>query len=234
MIEKIIKITIVLLSLLMVGIMIYANIVEAADWQVKGSHYKTISSDPELIVQSGYGYQLSLHKNNVYLYLSKDTVPLRFGGQGAIDLNLWSAGIGMQRKIKKYLILSFDAGWYEPRHSKLDEPQPYGSSPFAEGLCRYVNKFLIPDDGYPAWEYYKLNYFGAIGGELNLEFEYPFTKKMSLNISTGYRYLKLFERVSGEDYDGGWARLGEEGSWQVKKDRDFSSWQIGLNLSYAF
>ena len=123
------------LLIILFFIILFVTGVEAKDnLALKGSYYKTISLDSEAIVQSGYGCQLSLHKNNIYLYLSKDTVPLRFVGQGAIDLNLWSAGIGTQRKIKKHLTLSFDIGLYEPRHSKLDEPQDYYSSAFAEGL----------------------------------------------------------------------------------------------------
>lgn len=200
------------------------------DWKLSANFYKTVASDVESVVQSGSGVQISLHRNTLYLYLSKDINQVRFAGQGGPDVNLWSAGIGAQRKIGKHLKLSVDVGWYEPRFKEMGEPQEYYSSPFAEGLCRYLNAYLTDsgDQGYyPNWDYYTLNYLGTIGGKLGLAFKYPIMERFSFNITAGYRYLKLLENVKGQDYDGGHERLGEAGHWSIKYERDFSGFMIG-------
>ncbi len=201
-----------------------------SDYSLSANLYKTVASDTESIVQSGAGLQLSLHRKSLYFYVSKDANRVRFAGQGGPDINIWSVGIGMQRKLR-YLILSIDAGWYEPRFGEMGEPQNYYSSPFAEGLCRYLNQYLMPDTGdqpfVSNWDYYTLDYLGSIGGKLSLNFEYPITGSVSFNMTGGYRYLKLLENVKGRDYDGGHGRLGNAGCWTVRYDRDFSGWMIG-------
>jgi len=212
--------------------------VRADDWQLSTDIYKTVASDVESIVQSGAGLQVSLHRKSLFLYLSKDVNQVRFAGQGGPDVNLWSAGIGMQHKAGKHLTISLDIGWYEPIFKENGEPQSYYSSSFAEGLNRYLNNFLMPDYGgqtfYPVWDYYSLEYHGSIGGKISLAFEYPITKRASFNLTGGYRYLKLLENVKGEDYDGGYARLGEAGCWTIRYDRNFSAWIIGGAFVYRF
>jgi len=218
--------------------MIAVSVKAESNYNLSTSLYRTVASDAESIVQSGAGLQVSLHRENLFLYLSKDQHRVRFAGQGGPDINLWSAGAGMQRKIGEHLTLSVDAGWYEPRFREMGEPQEYYSSPFAEGLCRYLNNYLMPTDQMqpyiPNWDYYTLAYKGAIGGKLNLAFEYPITERFSFNMTAGYRYLKLLENVKGQDYDGGYARLGEAGCWTVRYDRDFSAWVIGGAFVFEF
>jgi len=238
--EKFLKWLVLILAIIMlfiiVGTKAYAE--DEKDWKLSTSFYKTIALDQESIVQSGHGVQLSLHRKSLYLYLSKDKNQVRFAGQGGPDICLWSAGIGMQRDLGNHLTLSVDIGWYEPKFPEMGEPQEYMSSPFAEGLGRYLNKFLMPDAGgqtfYPAWDYYSLEHHGSIGGKINLAFEYPITKRTSFNLIGGYRYLKLLENVRGEDYDGGYARLGEAGCWTIRYDRDFSAWMIGGAFIFEF
>ena len=223
---------------IIIFILFLASTAHADEWELRTSVYKTVALDQESIVQSGSGLQVSLHRKNIYLYMSKDVNQVRFVGQGGPDVNLWSAGIGMQHILSKYLSLSADVGWYESRFKEMGEPQDYYSSPFAEGLCRYLNNFLMPTNQMqpyvPNWEYYTLDYHGSIGGKLKLDFEYPITKNISFNMTTGYRYLKLLEHVTGQDYDGGYARLGEAGHWTIKKDRDFSGWIIGGGIVILF
>ena len=209
------------------------------DWQLSANLYKTVASDVESIVQSGAGLQISLSRNSLFLYLSKDVNQVRFAGQGGPGVNLWSAGIGTQHRIGKHLMLSLDAGWYEPRFAEMGEPQDWNSSPFSEGLLRYLNKFLMPENQgphpyIPNWDYYTLEYHGSIGGKLSLAFEYPITERFSFNMTAGYRYLKLLENVKGQDYDGGYERLGELGCWTVRYDRDFSGWMIGGMFVFKF
>lgn len=228
--NKFLKWLIAALFALMIIIMIAVNVRAESDWKLSANIYKTVASDVESIVQSGSGLQISLHRKSLYFYISKDVNQVRFAGQSGPDINLWSAGIGMKRKIR-YLTLSLDVGWYEPRFSKMGEPQPYPDTPFAEGLCRYLNKYLMPDDGYPAWDYYSYNLQGAIGGKLGLSFEYPITDWMSFNMTTGYRYLKLLENIQGRNYPG---NDPYPGYWTVRYERDFSGWMIGGSFVVEF
>lgn len=233
--ERFLKWLVFILMAVMIIIAIAAN-VRADDYSLSANLYKTVASDAESIVQSGAGLQVSLHRKSLFLYLSKDVHQVRFAGQGGPDINLWSAGIGMQHKAGEYLTLSLDVGWYEPKFKEMGEPQIYPySGPFSEGLCRYLNKFLMPDGGYPAWDYYTLNYRGAIGGKLNLAFECPITEKTSFEMLAGYRYLKLPENVQGRHY------LDHPGEidwstnyWTVRYDRDFSAWMIGGAFTFRF
>jgi len=225
--------------ILILAILIITVIANAeSDYSLSTKFYKTVASDTESIVQSGAGLQLSLHRKWLYLYLSDDIHQVRFAGQSGPDINLWSAGIGMQHKVGKYLTLSLDAGWYEPKFSEMGERQAYYSSPFAEGLCRYLNQFLMPDTGdqpfVSNWNYYTLDYQGAVGGKLSINFTYPITDNISFNMTGGYRYLKLLENIKGQDYDGGFERLGEAGYWTVRHDRDFSGWMIGGMVVIGF
>jgi hypothetical protein len=212
-----------------------------SDWALKTSLYKTVALDQESIVQSGSGLQLSLYHNPLpfFVYLSRDTNQVRFAGQGGPDVNFWSLGIGMEHKLGKHLTLAVDVGWYEPKFKEMGEPQGLYSGPFAEGLMRYLNNFLMPENQgvhpyIPNWEYYSLEYKGGIGGKLSLEFEYPITEKIAFEMKAGYKYLKVQEHVVGADYDGGYARLGESGWWTIRHDRDFSSYIIGGVLVYRF
>ena len=211
----------------------------SADWSFSTTVYQSTSTDPEAIVQQGYGLQATLLHKIGYLYISKDVLPVRFGGQGGPDINLWSAGLGMQHKIGKHFTVSADIGWYEPKFDEMGKPQGLYSGSFAEGLMRYLNKFLMPENQgvhpyIPNWEYYTYALSGSLGGKFTLGLEYPITENILFNMTTGYRYLKLREHITGQDYDGGYARLGEAGHWTIKKDRDFSGWIIGGGIVILF
>ena len=73
-----------MLALIMLVITIFAMVVDASepDWQLSANLYKTVASDVESIVQSGAGLQISLSRNSLFLYLSKDVHQVRFAGQG--------------------------------------------------------------------------------------------------------------------------------------------------------
>lgn len=220
----------------MLTIPTFALTVDAAEakWKLSANLYKTVASDAESIVQSGSGLQISLHRKSLYFYVSKDVNQVRFAGQSGQDINLWSAGIGMKRKLR-YLTLSIDAGWYEPRFTEMGESQPYMSSPMAEGLARYLTQYLMPGIGgqifYDQWDYYTLTYQGAIGGKLSLAFEYPITERFSFNMTAGYRYLKLLENVQGRNYPG---NDPYPDYWTVRYERDFSAWLIGGMVVFEF
>ena len=211
---------------IIIFIFFLASTAHADEWELRTSVYKTVALDQESIVQSGAGLQVSIHRKSLFLYMSKDVNQVRFAGQGGPDVNFWSLGIGMEHKLGKHLTLAVDVGWYEPKFKEMGEPQGLYSGPFAEGLMRYLNNFLSPENQgvhpyIPNWEYYSLEYKGGIGGKLGLAFEYPITEKIAFEMKAGYRYLKVQEHIVGADYDGG------SGWWTIRYDRDFSAWMIG-------
>jgi hypothetical protein len=228
---KIQRLLFIMILIIIVSFFIAVNYSTGAEWKGEVRTYKTIPAftDSEKVVQSGTGLQVSLHHKNLYAYLSKDTTPIRFAGQSGIDIDLWSVGIGIQQRLNKHFLFSFDAGWYEPKGSGLGVQWTYPDSPFSEGLCRYLNKYLAPDTTHPVWDYYTYDLHGAIGGKLNIEFEHEVTDNLVFNIFTGFRYLKMLENVQGHDY--GFDHIGY---WTVRYDRDFSCWQIGMALTYSF
>jgi len=236
--DKFLKRLVLILFLLMI-IIIFVSKAKAEsknNWSVSASIYKTMPAnhDPDRVAQSGTGLQASfLYKDVFGLYISKDTTPLRFAGQSGVDLDLKSIGIVFQRKLSEHLTIGLDVGWYEPDFNGMDEPQPYPHSPFAEGLCRQLNKYLWPDQDYPAWDYYTLNYHGSIGGKLKLDLKYPITEWLSFDATVGYRYLSLLENIQGRNWSNGndWAATNY---WTVRYDRDFSSYLIGFNFTVKF
>lgn len=118
---------------LLMTLMFSANAKAESDWQLSTSVYKTVASDSESIVQSGAGLQVSLHRKSLFLYLSKDVNQVRFSGQSGPDVNLWSAGIGMQHRIGKHLFISLDVGWYEPKFKEMR----YHSRAYSWGLLYF-------------------------------------------------------------------------------------------------
>ncbi len=195
------------------------------------STYQTIASDSENIVQGGYGFQVSLSKNNWYMYASADKNPVRFSGQGGTDIDIYSIGIGLKHAFGENLNLFFDVGWYEPKYddSNQDTYDNAFETTLAEGLWIHLNDKLAGTGQEYKWQYYTLEYNGGIGGKIGIEYNKSVFKNTDLNISTRYRYLTLEEMIKGKNYEGftsGW--------WEYKEDRDFSGWQVSIGITYKF
>lgn len=212
--------------ILSIFIIIFSAISANAGWKLSATAYQSSSMDSEAIVQQGYGLQAALHYKSGYFYISDDIIPVRFGGQRGVDINLWSAGFGIEHKIGKHFTFSCDAGWYEPVFSEEGRQQIIHDKYMAEGLMLYLNDFLsLPPR---QWDYYTLNYHGSIGGKLNLSFSYPVCSWLSLEMATSYRYLKLTERIRGKDFG------NDVAYWTIKQDRNFSGWLIGGGIIILF
>lgn len=215
-------------------IILIASNTYATDWKLSTSVYKTTAMDSEAVVQGGYGLQAALHCNSGYIYASRDVIPIRFGGQRGVDISLWSAGLGIQHKIGKYLSISCDAGWYEPMFEeegvaqifRLEDGTHAPQTHLAEGLWLYLNDFWAMNNR--DWDYYTLNYQGGIGGKLSLSFECPISDWFLFEMTTGYQHLRLIERIRGKDYG------NDVSFWVLKQDRDFSSWTIGVCFVILF
>lgn len=221
---------IIILSIFLILTTASAN----ADWKLSTSAHQSISMDAEAIVQQGYGLQAALHRGSGYIYVSQDVMPVRFGGQRGVDISLWSAGLGFTHKISEHFTFSCDAGWYEPVFAEESKPQIFRLSDgthapqthLAEGLWLYLNDYWAM--AARNWDYYTLEYHGSIGGKLNISFSYPVCDWLSLEMSTGYRYLKLIERIRGKDYG------NDTAFWALKQDRYFGGWLIGAGITIVF
>lgn len=200
--------------------------------------YKTIPlyNDSEGVVQDGYGTQVSfLYKGVFGIYVSNDITPLRYAGQSGVNLDIKSIGLVLQKKFENGIKVGLDFGWYEPNFSGMGELQSGNSSPFTEGLCRYMNKFLAPDDSYPAWDNYSLDFQGAIGAKFRFNYEYSLTEWLLFDISLGIRYLNLIENVKGKHdpiarNDDFWVN----NYWTIKFKRSFTTAQIGAGIKILF
>lgn len=207
-------------------ILLFASTVSASDWKLSTTAYQSISMDSEAVVQQGYGLQAALHYKSGYFYISDDILPVRFGGQRGVDINLWSAGVGITHKVSDYFTFSCDVGWYEPVFSEEGRQQIIHDTHLAEGLMLYLNDFLALTPR--QWDYYTLNYHGSIGGKLNLSFSYPVCDWLSLEMATSYRYLQLTERIRGKNFG------NDVWFWQIRQDRDFSGWLVGGGITILF
>lgn len=209
-----------------------SNIISVAySYESSISTYQTIASDLDNIVQNGYGFQVSLHKNNWYVYTSIDKNPVRFSGQSGTDIDIYSIGVGFEHTFGKEFNLFFDVGWYEPKYdgSNQDVYDNAFETTLAEGLWIHLNNKLAGTGQEYKWQYYTLEYNGNIGGKIGLEYSKPIFKSTVLNISARYRYLSMGEMIKGINYEGftsGW--------WEYKETRDFSGWQISIGVIYEF
>lgn len=202
-----------------------------SNWKLSASAYQTIPSSSEDVVQSGSGLQALLYYKSTYIYLSRDRIPIRFGGQRGTDIDVWSLGIGFERKLTDRLIMFCDAGWYEPQFRQDGELlKLWGTEHLAEGLNIYLNNKLASASslGYYEWDAYSLEYSGSIGGRIGLCFEQPISEHFIFGLSIGYQYLRFSEMVKGKDHN------NDRGWWEYKHDRDFSNYQMGLKLTWIF
>lgn len=194
-----------------------------ADWKGSIRTYKTIPSDSGNKVQSGYGLQVNLHCNDWYFYISQDKNPIRFGGQSGQDVKLQSVGFGFTHNISKHFSFFADIGWYHPEHDS--GIQEFPKTQLAEGLFYHLNTKLGITH---LWDYYTIEYHGALGGKLGFEFSKPISKNWFFSLSTAYRYLQLGEMIQGRDFG------NTTGWWEWKEDRDFGGWQVGAAITYSF
>jgi len=185
--------------------------------------YKTIPTDADSKVQSGYGLQLNLEHKGWYLYASQDVNPIRFGGQRGQDVDLQSLGLGFTHSINKNFSFFADIGWYHPKHDS--GIQEFPKTQLAEGLYYYLNTQLGITH---LWDYYTIEYHGAIGGKFGVAFEKELFNNFSMSLSAAYRYLQLGEMIQGRDYG------NTAGWWEYKEDRDFGGWQAGLMFTLKF
>ena len=220
--------------IVIIGVLLSAGISLASDdLQVKVKVHKLIATDSENVIQGGHGLAVSLHKGRFFIKAGQDTMGMRWMGQSSPDLTIRNLSVGMSHKLGEYLTISASVGWYDPSFKEMDKPQPYPFSPFSEGLCRYLNKALIPDDGYPAWDWYSLKFQGAVGGDVNLDFAYPITKSIKFDLAVGYRFLKMNETIKGHDWSNGndWEATNY---WVIIRERDLGAYTVGATLTFTF
>jgi len=165
---------------------------------------KPANSFKVMVLQKGF--YLALEKENFMLY-----------GQ---DVGIDSLSIGYRYKALPWLFLYAQGGYYHADYN----PSGFGK----EGVYRAISKQY----GYSAYsmpmsDHYELNYKDSFGAEVGVGVKYPISKRLSLDASIGYRYLRMWA-----DYDGLDASGAQD--WIMSRSEDFSAVKIYGGLSWEF
>ena len=189
--------------------------------------YAGVMNDAENIAQDAAGCKIRAYFNdlNNYIFVGRENVEMRFGGQSGFNLPIWYAGIGARMKFTENFYLSFDGGWYAPLNK--DEQYDASKTTIGEGLQYEMHK--IVNDGY-WWDYYTIEYQGAPGLTIALDYSKQLSTRWSIGLTAGYRYLRMNEKIKGKPYD----YAAVQGFWEVKQKRDFSMAMIAATLEIVF
>lgn len=213
-------------------IFLLVSSIAQAEWSGQAKVYKTIPSDADNIIQSSIGVQVAVkHKESgLYPYLSYELIPFRFAGQRGGDINLWGFGFGIEREVAEGLSFFGQIGWYQPEWDRNGElMELWGEdNHLAEGLYIHLNNRITTD--YRIWDAYSLSYSGNIGGVVGANWILPISKNVDFKLMGAYHYLRLPEKIKGQDDD--YDTTGQR--WEYNQDRDFGGWQAGVGIDWKF
>jgi len=176
------------------------------------------------------GVEVRAGLKNVFVFGSYDQTVMRLYGQQAGDIDLWGFGFGLRYDLLEYLSVWGQLGYYLPGSTMADHPDQYHET------LRYVFRGFKREWGPPAEYFPAQNYryalSEAIGGALGLDFRYPLTEALTINLSAGYRFLKVEE----DFYMGGDPGNGRYYSNLLEHSgsRNFSAGMVGLGFTYRW
>ena len=167
-------------------------------------------------VNQGYGIQFDYtFENGLYPYASYDLNPVDFEGSDMGIVNLASVGGGYAKtweKNKHGFRFFIDGGWYNPHNSDFERTEIVSSQIIIKQRCQKP-VYVTTNSIYTT----RIRYKDGFGGKVGLGYAYSINECLTLNLSSGYRYLELEREVNGCD-----------------SDQDFSGWlgMVGVSLKF--
>ena len=183
--------------------------------------YQHVIYDDSELEPSG-GLRLSLCGKRFSLGLSYESTLLVLGGQEAVDIDLWGLGLGA-RMARQPFTLQFGLSYYFP------DIEYRGA--FREAMWLHVNH-IYPEgahDSYNSPDEYAYELHGGLGSHIKLSAEHELCERLWLNISLGYRYLRLTEHYVRDH------RAYNASSWvEFINYRDFSGGIVFVGVAKKF
>ena len=166
-------------------------------------------------VKPANSFKVMLLQKGFYLALEKESFML-YGQDMAID----SLSIGYRYKIASPLFLYGQVGYYRADYN----PAGFGK----EAIYMAIAK----EYGYGGFtmywsDHYELNYRPAFGAEIGAGLKQRIWQNLSIDLSVGYRYLRMWA-----DYDG--LNAAGQQDWIMSRSEDFSAIKIYAGLNWEF
>lgn len=167
-------------------------------------------------IKSGNSIKAMVLHNGLYAALENETFMLY--GQ---DMAMNSLSVGYRHQFKALpLYIYGQGGYYRPDY----DPAKFGREAIYMAICKEYN--------YPSFsmywsDHYELHIRPGFGAEIGAGLNLPLWKRISLNLSTGYRYLRLWA-----DYDG-LDTLGRQ-DWIMSRQDNFDAVKLYGGINYEF
>ena len=172
------------------------------------------------------GAQISYQPDdsNWYYFVSKELVEVS-PIYKAWTYDMTGFGIGTKFKLTPKISLFAQGGYYIVKNSWGARKRQ-----FNEGIYYYLNQrfYGAQSTSYNWFKDYSVANDNAIGWTIGLEMVQPINKNWNIGFITSYRVIKIHEEINGYAYS------GEAGWWQHITDRNYSSTNMGIILTYAF
>lgn len=151
-------------------------------------------------------------------YLAGENETFMVYGQ---DMAINSVSVGYRHQFKTSFFIYGQAGYYRPEY----DPFAFGREAIYIEQSKHYN---YPDITSMPWsDHYRLEFRPGYGAEIGGGVKYNLTKNLSVNLSAGYRYLRLWA-----DYDG----LDAAGAqyWIMSRSDNFDAVKIYGGLCWEF
>jgi hypothetical protein len=203
---------------------------QAEDFTAEAKVFKTIFNNSTYAyetVKDNEGVQVNFGYKSLYLFLSAEDMNI-YG----VRTNILGAGLGIKIPIVKGLSAFGQAGYYYILDNGNSSVEILGSE---------LNHRLAPDYPPTKFDYYKLDSNDTWGGTVGVDYNYNFTKSISLGISVAYRFMSIHENVKGyySTPHGSCPAYGgicpaNQVYWQAEGNHDVSGAQIGIGAKIEF
>ncbi len=163
--------------------------------------------------------------SNWYYFLSKEIVEVS-PIYKAWEYDMTGLGIGTKFKLTPKISLFAQAGYYFVKNSWGPRKRE-----FNEGIYYYLNRRFCCEQNEHSnlwFKDYSVKNDNAVGWTIGLEMTQPINKNWKIGFVASYRAIKIHEEINGYAYD------HESGWWQHITDRNYSSTNMGIILTYAF
>jgi hypothetical protein len=184
-------------------------------WELDLQPKYNIYSNDDL--ETGIGATMQLKTDLLPIYLAiafEDTTYTKFG-QEIGNMNIWSAGLGMDTKLNEFTVLSLELGYAYPDIGEDGECRP-------EALSHWIKTIPVHHPDYLNIEH---DMDGNIYGKIGLKIEQSLTNHIGMHIKGDYTYRKFHETLTG---------ISVDNFTIIPRDMDASIFGIGLGLTIKF
>ena len=200
--------------------------IHAGEIDFKVYQVSRLANDNTFQVGKWDGVQVSYGGDN-YVFISNESMDV-YTTARAYGTTLTGIGFGFKRKITPNIKMFAQVGYFIVKN---DYPRQRGMN---EGLLYYLNNMYgrwAVGRQYIPFDEYEVKQDNTFAGEIGLEMNYPISNNFKVGMTASYRAMKIYENIAG--YWDEW-RDDPNHYWAIDLKRDYSSFNVGVNLNYKF